>query len=197
LLQKPPNDAQPPPDGRLGAALLVGDLGVGVALQLPHRDLAQRRVAQAPQQCLDLIGQHGGLLRRRTVVLHLVEAARPAVALGRAQGRAAAHLAAAALVALVVLDDVGRLAGGEDHQQGPQAVAVLQVGELALFGPAAEGVEGAEGRVLLVGDAARGSVQLRPRQGDQARVVALPQQSHGFVVAALKALEESGDRPGN
>ena len=41
--------------------------------------------------------------------------------------------AAAAAVAAVVLDEVRGLAHGDEHQEGPQAVAVLQVREAALL----------------------------------------------------------------
>ena len=50
----------------------------------------------------------------------------------------------------LVLAQVHRLAGGDQHQQAPQVVAVTQLGEAALGGAAAEAVEGAQGGVLLV-----------------------------------------------
>ena len=138
--------------------LLLRDLGVAEAFQFPHRHLAQFGFPQPAEQAFQFLGQQGGLLRRRLVARQTIEAGRAAVA-SRAEGRVPANVAAPALVACVVFDEVGRLAGREDDQQRPQAVAVLQVGELSLFGPTAEAVEGAEGGVLLVGDPAQRGLQ--------------------------------------
>src|SRR5262249_30863694 len=68
---------------------------------------------------------------------------------------------------------------------------------MSLFGAAAEAVEGAEGRVLLVGHARRGALELLSCQRDHSRVVALPQQAGGLLVALLQVLDEGRDRSGS
>src|SRR5262249_43188726 len=95
---------------------------------------------------------------------------------------------------LVALQAPG-LPGGDDHQQLPEVVAVLQPGELAPLGAAAEAVEGAEGHVLLVGGEARAALELLPGQADQPPEVALPELLGRGRVAGLELPEPVGDRP--
>jgi hypothetical protein len=88
-------------------------------------------------------------------------------------------------------------ASGEDHEQGPEALAVLEVGELPALGPPAEAVERGQGGVLLVGDPPGGTLELLVGQGDQSGVVALPEESHRLLIAALEALDQGGDGAGD
>src|SRR5262249_18526780 len=67
--------------------------------------------------------------------------------------------------------------------------------EEALFGAAAEAVEGAQGHVLLVGDAARRVLEFLTRQPEQAAGEPLPEFLRPVPVPALQGLEPVGDRP--
>src|SRR5262245_41277652 len=75
----------------------------------------------------------------------------------------------------------------------PQVVAVAELGEAALFGPAAEAVKRAKGHVLLIGHASRGTPQLLAGQGDQALKVSLPERLGGGAVAGTELVDPGGD----
>src|SRR5258708_7519462 len=70
--------------------------------------------------------------------------------------------------------------------QAPQAGAVLEVGKATLLDAAAEGVEGAQGDVFLVGDALRGAAQGRARPLDEQPEVTLPQRLGGGAIAGTQ-----------
>src|SRR5262249_58802507 len=77
-------------------------------------------------------------------------------------------------------------------------VAVVQAGEAALGGGAAEAVEGAQRRVLLVLGRPGPSPGAEPglRQPDEAGEVALPQRLGGLEVAALQGADPVRDGAG-
>src|SRR5262249_18091681 len=110
--------------------------------------------------------------------------------------RRARRRATAALLALLVRELPEGLVGGDDHQQPPQAVAVVELGEAALGHGAEEAVEGILDDVLPVGGAGRGGPQLLAGQGDQPAVVALPQRLGGGRVPALEGRDPVRDRAG-
>ena len=60
-------------------------------------------------------------------------------------------------------DQVDGLAHGQDEEEPPEVVAVLEPGELPPLGAAVEAVEGGEGDVLLVGQARRAAEPARAR----------------------------------
>jgi hypothetical protein len=133
-----------------GVAELRGDLLDAVALQAGSRHRLQLGVAEPPEQAATLVGDLGGEGRRRLAAEQGVER------LGVGRG------AAAALLPRLVAHQVGGLARGEDDEQVPEAVAVGQAREAALFGAAAEAVEDAQGDVFLVGGAARRGASCAP-----------------------------------
>ena len=135
---------------------LRGDLGVGVALHLPHGHPPQRLVPQAVQEPGALLGH----LRRQLGGRLGAEDGLDVRALQVGQGQ---HPAAAAGGAALVLGEVDGLAHRQDEEQLPEVVAVLEPGELARLGAAAEAVEGAQRHVLLVGGDARGRARSRAR----------------------------------
>src|SRR3954453_487876 len=108
------------------------------------------------------------------------------------------HLALgwSALLAALLLDQVGRLARGDQDEQLPQVVAVLQLREAALLGGPAEAVEGVQGHVLLVGRPPRRGPEFGPRQADQPPEVALPQPLRGLALALLESPDPVADRSG-
>src|SRR5262249_16991102 len=71
----------------------------------------------------------------------------------RSQGRVAPDQAAAAFAPPLLLHQVGGLACGDDHQEGPQVVPVRQLWETAALRAAAETVERTEGHVFLLAHA--------------------------------------------
>src|SRR5439155_6101435 len=99
----------------------------------------------------------------------------------------------AALLPALALGPVGGLAGDDRHQDAPQVVAVVEAGEAAGGGPAAEAVEGAEGDVLLVVVGPPRGLDPRAGQGDQASEVALPQGLGGGLVARLQPPQPGAD----
>ena len=89
---------------------------------------------------------------------------------------------------------VAGLALGEEGQQVPEVVAVLEARELAATHGETEAVEGAEGDVLLVRRAAGKSTQLGLRQADEAREKTIPDVPGGGGVARLQQVDPVGDR---
>ena len=83
-----------------------------------------------------------------------------------------------------MLDQVDRLAHGDDEQELPEVVAVVQAGEPAGLGAAVEAVEGAQRHVLLVGRPPRRGPEPGAGQPDQPVEVASPQLVGGVAVAA-------------
>src|SRR5262249_52163748 len=94
---------------------------------------------------------------------------------GRRQCRVAgqralvAHLAAAALGAPFMVHQVDRLTLGDDQQQTPEIVAIMQLREAALCGAAAEAVKGAESDIFRARHAARGAAELLAGQDHQGK----------------------------
>jgi len=148
------------------------------------------RARQLGEASLELLGHLGGEFRRRCVADHLANPRRAVlVAEQVVQHRLAAHLAAAALLAVLALVQVDGLARGDDDQQRPQVIAIIQFREAALFCPTAEAVEGAQRRVFLVGGAARQALELLARQVDEAGKVALPESLRRVAVTAAELLD--------
>src|SRR5207248_2055385 len=102
------------------------------------------------------------------------------------RGRADRHGTAAALLAAFVLAQVNGLARRYHDEELPEVVAVGQLGEAVAAGAAAEAVEGAEGHVLLVGDAPLAAAQLGPGEADEAAVVTFPELLGRQRIAGLE-----------
>src|SRR5262249_46010032 len=82
---------------------------------------------------------------------------------------------------------------GDEEEQLPEVVPVIEPGEAALLRPAAEAVEGAQGHVLLVGGGPRCGAELRARQAYQAAEVPLPEALGGSGVASREGCDPAGD----
>src|SRR5262249_20880710 len=78
-------------------------------------------------------------------------------------------------------------------EEAPQVVAVLQPGEAARCGAAAEAVEGAQRHVLLIRGAARVRAQVGAGALDQEAEVALPEGPGGGAVAGLEQVQPVGN----
>jgi hypothetical protein len=89
---------------------------------------------------------------------------------------------------------VDRLAQGNDHEQVPEVGAVGQLGEQALFGPAAEAGKGADGDVLFVRRRARRILEPFARQTDQAAEIPRPEFIGGRGIAGLDLGYPEGNR---
>jgi hypothetical protein len=109
------------------------------------------------------------------------------------QGRECQESSAAALLPPLALDLIQGLSLGDDHQEPPEVVAVGEPGAAAAGRASAEAVEGAEGRVLLVGDGSRRVAEPQPREPDEAVEVVPPQLLRGLAVAGLQLPEPAGD----
>src|SRR5262249_19234591 len=94
-----------------------------------------------------------------------------------------------------VLDQVGRLARRDYHQQLPQIIPVRQACKPSLFRSAAETIERAEGDVLLVGCLTVDPVEPLAGQSDQAWKVILPELLNRLPVARPESLQP--DRHGS
>jgi hypothetical protein len=103
--------------------------------------------------------------------------------------------AAAALAPPGAAELVGGLALGEGHQQPPEVVAVVEPGEAAFRGGAAEAVEGAERRVLPVGDDGRDAGAAEPPVGQahEPLEVAPPDGLDDGGVAPLQVVDPASD----
>src|SRR5262249_24250310 len=123
-------------------------------------------------------------LGRRLAPDELVQAA-PGIRVRLAQLLLAADPAAPALLPPLAPDLIGGLADRDRHQQRPEVVAVVQPGEAAGGGAAAEAVEGAERRVLRIRRAAGHGAEPVASQVDEPVEVAPPELLCGrFGVAA-------------
>src|SRR5262249_29931593 len=87
-----------------------------------------------------------------------------------------------------------RLARGDGDEQGPQAVAAVQVWEAAAFGGAQEAIHGAQGHVFFVVEAPSANRQVGPGQADEPRAVALPQLLRSGALPGLDLADPSGNR---
>src|SRR5262245_39346863 len=117
---------QPALDGRRGAAEPLGDLLVGVALHLRHRDGAQRVVAEAIEQPSAVFAHLG---RERRVGLPAQQAGQEGSRRGGIALVFPLDLAPVALVPALVLDQIASFAGRDENQQLPEIVAVIEPGE--------------------------------------------------------------------
>jgi len=97
------------------------------------------------------------------------------------------------ILGVVVGDLVEGLAGGDDDQQPPQVVAVVELGEPAAGHPLEEAVEGILDDVLLVGGPAAGGPELVAGQADEPAVVPLPERLGGGRVPALQGRDPTRD----
>src|SRR5262249_706261 len=180
------NHLEPAFHGGQGTIDLLTDLLVGVAFHLPHRDGTQLLVRQAVEQTPTLLGHGHGKLGSRLMAEDLLDARLRAAGQAEEPGRFSGKLAAAVLQALLALDQVDGLAGGDDHQQAPEVVAVGEPGEAALPDALKETVEGALHHVAFIHRATPGAAQSFPRQANQPLVVALPEFLGGSAVSPLE-----------
>src|SRR5262249_37345772 len=105
-------------------------------------------------------------------------------------------LAAASLGGELVAQAVGDLAAGDDHQQPPQVVPVVEARVGAAAQPAAEAVEGAEGGVALAADPARRELgrEVLAGQRGEPLTVALPEVLGRRVAAVPQVADPDRDR---
>src|SRR5271157_2343994 len=167
---------------------LRSDLGVGVPFHLPPRHHAQRVIAQAAIEPPAFLSHLGRQLGGELGIEDLFEARSH-------QLREDEHPARAPCQPTLTAHQVDRLAHGDDDQQFPKVVAVVEPRELAAFGPLIEALEGAEGHILLVGRAARGTPELGAGEPDQPLEVSLPELLGGGPLPGLEQLDTMGDRP--
>src|SRR5208337_1503798 len=167
---------------------LRSDLGVGVPFHLPPRHRAQSVIAQAAIEPPAFLGHLGRQLGGGLGIEDLFEAR-------SRQIREDEHPAGAPCRPTLVAYQVDRLAHGDDNQQLPKVVAVVELRELAAFGPLIEALEGAEGHILLVGRAPRGALELGAGKPNQPLEVSLPELLGGGPLPGLEQLDAVGDRP--
>src|SRR5271157_1116488 len=167
---------------------LRSDLGVGVPFHLPPRHRAQRVIAQAAIEPPAFLGHLDRQLGVQLGIEDLFEARFHQI-------REDEHPAGASCRPTLVAHLVDRLAHGDDGQQLPKVVAVVELRELAAFGPLIEALEGAEGHILLVGRAARGAPEPGAGEPDQPLEVSLPELLGGGPLPGLEQLNAVGDRP--
>src|SRR5208337_81403 len=161
---------------------LRSDIGVGVPFHLPPRHRAQRVIAQAAIEPPAFPGHLGRQLGGELGIEDLFEAR-------SLQLREDEHPAGAPCRPTLVAHQVDRLAHGDDDQQLPKVVAVVELSELAAFGPLIEALEGTEGHILLVGRASRGAPELGAGEPDQPLEVALPELLGGGPLPGLEQLD--------
>ena len=107
--------------------------------------------------------------------------------------RFALNRAAAAPFSVIVREQVEGFAGGDDDQEPPQVVAVVELGKAARGHAAKEAVKGVLDDVFLVGGPAAGRLKLLAGQGHELAVVALPERLRGGGVAAFQRRNPTGD----
>ncbi len=92
-------------------------------------------------------------------------------------------------------DLVGDLALGEDHEDSPEVIPIVQSGESSRFDAAAEAIEGPQRRVLRVADGLRGASEPLAGQIHEFLEITLPQRLGGAVTARLQIADPGRDRP--
>ena len=137
---------------------------VGIAFHLPHAQLIRSsssvNLARSRWHSSAVSAANSGVGSLPTTCSQPPLRNRPSS--GAIKRRVAAHPSAAPLEAALPFLYVGGLAGRYDDEQLPKTLPVVQLREAAALGPAAEAIEGAEGRVLFV---------LRPADGLRAALV--------------------------
>ena len=113
---------------------------------------------------------------------------RPSVATG-IQGRSAA----APFLPALVPQEMGSFPGGQHHQDLPQAVAVVELGEAPRFYALAKAGERAEGYVLFVPRPRRDWTQPAARQPDEAVEIPLPELLGRSSIPLLEGIKPSAD----
>src|SRR5208283_2034264 len=101
--------------------------------------------------------------------------------------------ATTALLAGFELTKVDRLADGDSHQELPQVVAVVELGETSGGDAAAEAIEGAKGHVFLIGRASLDAVQMGMSKVHETLEVRLPEAPGGLAVALLELRNPAAD----
>src|SRR5262249_39772299 len=86
------------------------------------------------------------------------------------------------------------LALGDDHQQPPEVVAIVEPRVSPARRAPYEAVEGVERRVLLVGHGAGSTAQPGARQPDQRLEIAAPELVSSFGFAGFQRLDPDPDR---
>ena len=135
---------------RRGAAELVGDLVVGIALHPAEGDLTERVVVERVEQPLALLRHHGGEFRARAVAGDPLQSGERTVlpATLSEEDRLVHHAAAAALLPSLALGLGHGLARRDDDEELPEVVPVGELGESAPRHAPAETVERAARRRL-------------------------------------------------
>ena len=99
----------------------------------------------------------------------------------------------AAFLAPLAVGLVDGLALGDDHEQPPQVIAVIEPGITSAGGPADEAVEGAQGGIFLVGHGPGRTAEPVARQPDQGLEIALPELLGGIGIPGLEGGDPDGD----
>ena len=170
-----PDPLQLPLDGPDRAVELLGDLRVGVTLELPEGDLAQAGVFEHLEPQLQGFVQQGGLGGSGSVGVDLVKD-RGRQVLAGAIGRFLGVLPANVPLPLeMAIGCVAGLAEGDPHQQVPQLIPVGKV-EIASTLADAEALVHALEDVLLVFPAADPRREVVAGQQEQLLEIAPPDQ---------------------
>jgi hypothetical protein len=111
----------------------------------------------------------------------------------RRQRRFIEHFAFATLLTALRVGQVARLAVGDDHQELPEVMTVVELGKAALFGGAAETVKSAQGHVFLIGGPARYAGQFVAGAGEQAPKIAFPQGLRAGPITRFEFRNPIGD----
>src|SRR5262249_53364315 len=131
-----------------GAAELGSDLFIAPTFHLPQCHRPQLQSAQAAQESFAFFGHLGGEFRTGLPAQELFEPPCIFTARGR---RGSLYQAAAPLLPGLMAPQTGGLTRRDDDQQPPQAVAIAEIGEMALLGMTAETVKRTQGHILFVG----------------------------------------------
>src|SRR5262249_23224005 len=110
------------------------------------------------------------------------------------QCRGVLYASATPSLSALVTDQVRCLASGQQHEELPEVVAVVQAREAADLDTAAETVEGAEGDIFLVGGTPRHGAKTTASQAHQTLKVRLPELLGRFRVARLEPTDPVRDR---
>jgi hypothetical protein len=162
-----------------------GDVVVAVTFHFPAGHVLQMRVAQQGQEAFILLGHLGGKFRRRLLPEQPVETPQARTAAWPGE-RTLLHNGAAALLAVLVLDEVACLASRDDHQQRPESGPAEQVTELAGLGALAEAVKGAQRDILFIRRPPWPALQFFAGQADQTLKIAFPKAPRRLGVARLE-----------
>jgi hypothetical protein len=166
LFPNAPDELELPLDRPRHHTLLFRNFLNRVAFHFPQRDVLQFVVIQDAKQASALLGYLDSKFGTRLAANRLGQRGILCRSVGRLQRSLIEHFAASPFLPSLKFGEGAGLSIGDEHEQLPQIVAVIELGKTAIFGGAAETFEGAQGDIFLISSTPRHASQLEASATD-------------------------------